>query len=175
MIRQLTRFMGDLVHSTLKRSREFVQANKRKGCICPTCDQPVHEDHAILDKNMAYALCVIWNLFGDDGEWHQIPEMVKEYAVFDSKILSVMQNRKYANLVFWGLLESKGDYKEDGVTKSGMYRITKLGVGFVLGRVKVPKYMYRFNGVTTEDNASVLITLREALKNNWYEGILTRV
>ncbi len=47
---------------------------------------------------------------------------------------------------YWGLVESRGDYREDGAKWSGYWRLTDTGVGFVCRRYRVPAYALIYDG-----------------------------
>lgn len=53
----------------------------------------------------------------------------------------------YSKLRWWSLIEEREGEREDGSGRVGYWRITELGIEFLLGTVRVSKYVWEYNNV----------------------------
>lgn len=127
--------------ATLEEARTFLRKHFDKGAQCPVCRQFVKRYQRKLNSRMAYALILIYYHFRSVGAGTNHWLDVNKYLL-SKDVHSGAAN--VALLRFWDLLERKPDKKSDG-NHSGMYRITDLGIRFVQGECRVPKYIYLYN------------------------------
>jgi hypothetical protein len=148
---------------TLAEARQYVHDNMREGVDCPCCDQKVRIYERKLSSIMARALIAFYRYVrrngSDAGAWFHA------LNVLQAEMPSVQGSGDYAKLRHWGLIEAKGEAKEDGNPSNGMYRLTERGVKFALGLVRVPKHVYIFDDHLLDIEREDLSTtnIREAL------------
>ena len=133
--------------TTLKEAKAWLRERLDDGAKCPCCTQRAQTYKRKLNSGMAASLLAIYQrtkqLQPKDG-WLHIP---KDFVGADKKLATVLGNREYARLRYWGLLEQFGGPNEDADTRfSGKWRLTKLGEEFVLGEVDVPELMVLYDG-----------------------------
>lgn len=51
----------------------------------------------------------------------------------------------YAKARYWGLLEEREGKRADGSKRAGYWRITELGIEFLLGAARLPRYVWIYN------------------------------
>ena len=138
---------------------EFVQKRKRKGVICPCCDQFVKTYKRKFNSRMARTLILCWPAFRDNpGKFLDVPGFCTTKHNFIPG--------EHGKLVSWGLFEKKDSLRDDGSSRNGMYRITPMGKEFLHGHIQVPKYYYFFNN-TALDYSDETIGIEEALGNGF--------
>jgi hypothetical protein len=144
---------------TIQEAKNFLQTNKEKGCICPCCGQNVKIYKHLMNAKKALYLIKIYKATLQ-GNWCNVMQIAKA------------DNGDYAKLRFWGLIEESKEIPTEDVKSNGLWRITRKGIQFVRGELRIPKYarVYdnRFYGFHDEDD---LITIHDALgeKFSYYE------
>jgi hypothetical protein len=124
---------------TLAEATTWLRAHVKKGAVCPCCEQGAKIYQRKLSSSMAAALILIRRAFRKQSDWLHVPEYLTEVAANGA----IIRGGDWAKLVHWGLLEAKDDEKrKDGSRRVGFYKITQLGIDFVEGRVRVPRYVY---------------------------------
>lgn len=116
--------------ATIREGASWVKARLLDGVACPVCGQRAQLYKRTITSTMARALIVMWNEAGLD--WVHLPTLVGALRADEAK------------LVHWGLIEEQPDERDDG-GRAGIWRITDLGVRFVQGEAKVPKYACIYN------------------------------
>jgi len=105
------------IQDTLTAARDRLFRNLDKGSRCPCCDQHAMRYRRHINAGMARALIL----------------MVKESAVsgdmIDIKKLDV-RGGDYAKLRYWGLIKQLRNTEERSGTRSGLWRVTDIGVAF---------------------------------------------
>jgi hypothetical protein len=143
----------------LDEASKWVKDNAPDGVICPCCQQVAKVYRRKLNRAMAYALIVLHRLHDEADEvgWLDVPRLLAKHG-----LVTVLRSREYQKLCYWGLLETKGEKREDG-GKAGKYRFTAMGHMFVANKLAVPRHMLIYNGVVLEIDRSEMVTIREAL------------
>lgn len=99
--------------------------------------------------------------------WVHVPTLMK-----NTRLLPVKDPGGYRTLTqHWGLIEEELVRKPEG-GRTGYWRLTPLGVEFVLDEVKLPKYVYLYNNqcVTTD---GPLVTIHDVLQQQFnYEEMM---
>lgn len=131
--------MLDPLKTTLDEAKKWLRARILDGDRCPCCNQYAKVYERKLNAGMALALVHIHLVTGrlrpQDG-WLRIP---KDLEGIGNTVSTVLGNREYPKLRYWGLLEAQGD-------ENGLWRITPEGVQFVLGALSVPKTVLLYDG-----------------------------
>lgn len=121
----------DTYGSVQERFRWAVNAGKQ--VVCPCCQGLAQRYKRSIGSTMALLLIrTYWAT--REGGWVHIQSRT------DAK------GGDYAKLRFWGLVEARGDKKQDDSNSSGYWRITDLGSAFVERRIKVYRYVYVYQG-----------------------------
>ena len=141
----------------LTAARYRFNRDLREGTICPCCKRPAMIRPRNLNSAMAYALILL----------HK--KNTTEFVHYQD-VIANLPSRDFGTLVHWGLVEARGDVKDDGNPSSGYYRITEAGKQFVLGKLMVKKYVYIFNRKSVdvdEPKAKEMIDIQTALNNKF--------
>lgn len=152
----------DVSRATLLSARIWLQEGKERGVQCPCCDQYAKIYRRKINSGMAASLLAIYRrtdqLSPVEG-WLHIPDDFK-----GGSALGILQNREYPKLRYWGLLESfEGKNDNADVPFSGKWRITTKGQAFCLDQIRVPKYVFLFDGKPIDRAADATVNIREAL------------
>ena len=102
------------------------------GARCPCCGQFAKVYHRSLNCGMVVSLIRMYRRFG--LEWQHIPTTIPA------------RSREEGKLACWGLIEDSDETREDG-GRAGYWRVTQKGKAFILGELKVPKYINVYDGV----------------------------
>lgn len=141
---------------TLAQARQEYAENLRDGGNCPCCDRYGRIYRRKFTSAMArFMIALAKKESQRPGGWvHALTEVPYEHRSGD-----------YAKPLLWGLIEERsGCSEEDGNPSTGFYRITRKGLWFVRGQIRVPKAKLVYqdrewpNSETFEE-----ITIREAL------------
>lgn len=98
-----------------------------RGEKCPTCGQGVRVYRRTIRPNMAFALQQLYDKFGPTGEARVVEIDQRKNIVAD-----------FEKLRYWSLIH-------EGASP-GLWKITTVGMGFLRGNIKVPKYVWIFRG-----------------------------
>lgn len=132
--------------STLEQAQDWLRARLDDGAKCPCCKQHAKIYKRKLNSGMAASLIAFAKVTQQtqpkDG-WLKVPDDF----VQTTKLVTVLSNREYNKLRFWGLLEGQGPDQslEADTPYSGMWRITELGLKFVRGDAKVARHVYLYD------------------------------
>lgn len=149
---------------THQEAKQYLRANFKKGCKCPTCGQRVQLYNYKLFASSAFALIRLSKL---KGEWHHIKDFAEATA-------TTPRAPHFAELRFWGMVEPMPLNEDPKKKSSGFWRITDKGRMFVSGMLEVQSriLVYNNNFVGFASN-SELITIKQALGNQFdYEELM---
>lgn len=146
--------------NTVKEAKAYLKENFIKGIDCPCCGQLVKLYKRKLNSNMAYVLIQI---FHSGKDFIHVKDYLREN--------NIKNTHDWTLLKHWGLIQERACLPEEtGKKNSGFWRITKVGVWFVLGESEVSKhiliYNNKFQGFSDETT-----TITHALGDsfNYYE------
>jgi hypothetical protein len=128
---------------SLAEARRELFAELDDGAVCPCCDQYAQRYRRPVDCGMARCLILAYRLGKgreDEGRWVHVSELAETLAIVPT----------IATTARWGLAESRKN-TDTKKKDSGWWRLTDLGVAFVLGETTVPKYAVTWNGVNKLD------------------------
>ncbi|OYN81720.1 hypothetical protein [Mycolicibacterium sphagni] len=121
---------------TLDAARDWLRDRVDDGEECPCCRQFAKVYKRKLNAGMARVLIAMYRKAGTD--WTYLPHVDLKDG---EKRRTVGHSGEMCMTRYWGLIEAYPDTKrEDGSSRVGWWRLTPLGVEFVLGRTQVPKY-----------------------------------
>lgn len=131
-------FEGD----SLEEAKQFVQANLKRGTVCPCCGQHAKVYRRTINSTMARALMLIYQHL----QKHPTPDWIHVSSfLVHAKGDSSIAGGDVVKLRFWGLLERAVGVRPDGSNRIGEYKLTDLGRRFVEGAATVPSYVLLFN------------------------------
>lgn len=129
--------------ATLLECQEYNNKNVENGVTCPCCDRYMKLYKRSYSSGMAVFMLGLYRLtkkisfMGTEEYFHYVDVL---------KHLGINSGGDYAKNVFWGLIEPKADDKEEledlGTKSSGMFKITDIGIDFVLSKIKIPKKVH---------------------------------
>ena len=153
---------GDNGGTSLAEARDWLRERLNQGATCPCCEQ--------------YAKVYRWSLYGSAARllvrfWHE--GGTEEFV--ESKAVKGETQGSASHLAFWSLVEHEPDRRPDG-GKSGWWRVTAHGEGFIKSQETIPKYAYVYDGrvLRLEGEAR---TISEVLKEpfDWREHMSLRL
>jgi hypothetical protein len=109
---------------TLAEAQARLRDGLEEGITCPCCEQFAKIYTRKLHASMAYGLYVFYQESG--RAWGFLPDTLPFRQLAGD----------FAKLRYWGLIEEDTERREDG-GHSGMWRITEVGEGWLLGRYTV--------------------------------------
>lgn len=99
---------------------------------CPVCAQFAKVYRRKLTASTGLALVTMYREARQ--RFVHVPTLLRNKAADEAKAR------------YWGLIEARGDYRDDGSARSGFWRLTDHGAGFVLRRYRVPTYALIYDG-----------------------------
>ena len=152
-------------NASLDEAKQWLRLRFEDGASCPLCSQHVKLYKRKLNSSMAVVLSIIYKAFRkvdfDKAIWLHVPSHLNNVGLPAGVAASVRGD--WAKLKFWGLIEEKGDVRMDGSSRAGYWRITDVGKMFVESSMRVPKYVFIYNGGRIFRNVEDEVTFKEAL------------
>lgn len=136
--------------TTLEVARDWLRSRLKHGVTCPTCQQDAKIYRRSINSRQAVALIKLHNAVGRD--WGHVPTIAGDGC-------------EISKLRFWGLVEEEKDKRPDG-GRTGFWRVTDLGEGFVRGRWPVAKSVLIYNNRCLEVLGRK-VDIRECLGNRF--------
>ena len=135
-----------------------------------------------MNKSMAYVLLLLARYYRradvQPDEWLHVPSYIAEMAASNPRRAAAVRG-DWAKMKLWGLIEEKPGTRDDGSSRMGYYRMTDLGRQFVARAVRIPAYVYIYNGEPLKRPGrpvEELITIDEALGKDFsYAEIMAAV
>jgi len=148
---------------TLDEAKTYLNANLRDGVICPCCGQFAKIYKRKFNSWMARAMIAFYAHEGMKPGWFHAISVVVDRRFWKFKINNSCGD--YGKLVWWGLLEEAAGHREDGNPETGYYRMTQKGRDFVLGKIRVRKYIHIYNDTLLEVDGEKdeIISIHEAM------------
>jgi hypothetical protein len=152
----------DIWHEqTLREAQEWLEQHKEDGIRCPCCGQfakiYTRKLNAAMARDLVWLVQVAALSAGEGNWWVDVPSRGP---------IALQRSRELAKLVHWGLVECKNENSTRGGRTSGLWRPTRRGVLFALGKLAVPKYVRLYNGQFLSYPTDMgLTTIREAFKS----------
>lgn len=141
----------------LAEAKSWLAARVEDGADCPCCGQFAKVYRTKLGASIAWPLIAMYRRAGQG--WVHVPSLGA-------------QSGDPLKARHWNLIEQYPNAKrEDGSSRVGWWRLTPLGVEFVLGRVRVPKYVRLYNARRLATRGAETISITEALgtRHNYSE------
>ena len=120
---------------TIQQGKQYLRDNFRKGAKCPCCDQLVRLWKYTIHSTMGRLLIELYRL---DGEYHHINTLWERTG-------NKSMGGDFSKLIHWGLIEPMPKDPDENKRATGYWKITDLGVKFVLNQTAVPKVLLMFD------------------------------
>jgi len=151
--------------------------NLDQGVTCPCCDQLAKLYSRKFNRNMAVCLIEMYRLVRME------PAHVR--VLTDSKLFKDnMHGGNFATSRYWGVIEQldREPEEEDIKRTSGTWRLTNSGLEFIMGRLRLPRHIFTYNGTYLgssgeDDMIDVSNALgspfnySELMGNDWYSRL----
>jgi hypothetical protein len=148
--------------TTVQQARDWLNAHAEdpgSGVTCPCCGQRVKVYRRTITSAMALALILIERRArAHNNEWFHVPSYLSATTHG-----AAARGGDWSKLRYWGMLQQLGDVRPDGSTRTGMWRMTDMGVDFVHERISVPKVVLVYNQTLLGHDSAQWVTIREAL------------
>jgi len=144
---------------TLDEARARLFAHINEGMICPCCGQFAKRYKRAFNSGQAISLINIYKTgMRSNFEWVYIPNLSAK-------------SREEGKIAYWGLLQEKDEERDDG-GRAGWWRVTPRGEHFVTNRLRIPKYVYVYNGECLGFDDTEMVTIRDCLGDDFDLGTL---
>lgn len=142
---------------TLVEAKAWLEGKLDDGVACPCCGQFAKLYRRKLNSSMARALILFFKTYGWEEQWVHVPTETG---------LSRLGG-DWAKLALWGLIEERGDERDDGGKHSGWWRITHLGVRFVRNQMRIPRFVFLYDGAVMRFDPLTTVNIRDALGDHF--------
>lgn len=161
--------------TTLVEAQDKLKLHVRgPGVVCPCCHQVVRMVEKELSSTMAYVLILMYRHFQSSSDWLDMSQYLANMVAIGSEV----KGGEWSKLKFWTLIVERQPEKKSvlnpkpPVKTQGMYRLTDRGTSFVLGKLKVPKSLWLYNGHVIEANKKS-VDIQECLGKDYkYEDLI---
>lgn len=114
--------------------QSYIDEHVDDGLKCPACCQHVQAYWRTINAGMAVSAVRMLRLHNQaPGQFIHVPSEIGRRSAEEGK------------LAFWGLVEEEATLRADG-GRAGYWRLTKKGVEWARGDIKVPRYAVVYNG-----------------------------
>jgi hypothetical protein len=147
--------MSELDGMTLEEARSWLAARLRVGAKCPCCGLMAKIYKRKINSGQAWGLIVFHQHVGGLPTWAHAPSVPGLATI----------GGDWAKLEHWGLIEESTEPRGDG-GRAGWWRLTPIGLAFVLDQLRVPRFTYLFDGrpvPIVEPDSDKTVSIREAL------------
>lgn len=140
----------------------WLEEHLAEGADCPACGQRAQLYRRKLDSGMARVLIQMYTRQSKNPDrWVHVPSLGTSGG-------DPIKTRH------WDLIEKRDDVRDDGSPRAGWWRLTDLGVQFVQGRTRIPKYAYLYNGICVRLDADETISVQDALADRFnYDELMS--
>ncbi len=117
---------------TVEEAREQLQAQLLEGTHCPVCEQYAKLYKRALRGALAISLIRMHQFFRNNPgvEWlEETPKYLRSVGANSTNDVALLRH--------WNLIEAQPGMRDDGSTRTGVFRLTPEGRAFVIGVLKV--------------------------------------
>ena len=155
---------------TLKQAKAQLMRDRFEGVVCPCCEQYAKVYKRTITASMALWLIWLVQSYRREKRWYHVRECLPFFAR-SKKAAGTAYTGDYAKLLHWGLLRQCTEEVE-GKKSSGLWKPTRKGYRFALGRITVPRHAYLYDGHCIELSGPA-ITITDALGTKFdYEKLM---
>lgn len=171
----------------LRTARDILMTARfdKEAVICPCCDQHAKVYKRSLMLSQVKVMATLYNRSRKapipTAHWVKIgtkSEVAKlkngpNVATVDEDRPIYTSGGDYAKARYWGLIEESGEGRDDGSARAGLWRITESGIDFLLGAIRVPKYMAVYNNaIVPEQPACAAISVYDVAKTFDFRALM---
>jgi hypothetical protein len=161
--------------TTLVEAQEKLRLHVRgPGVVCPCCHQVVRMIEKELSSTMAYVLILMYRHFQNSSDWLDMNQYLTNMVAIGSEV----RGGEWPKLKHWTLIMERPPEKKSvlnpkpEVKTKGMYKLTDMGKGFVLGKLKIPRSLWLYNGHVIEAHKK-LVSIQDCLGKDYkYDDLL---
>lgn len=147
--------------ATLAEVRAWLAERREAGCECPACGQRVQLYRRHISGAMARNLILAHRRHGTG--WFEVGAVIDGHP------------GDFAKLRYWRLIEPRPGVRDDGSHRTGWWRLTPLGTGFVADTARVPRSALIYNGVC-EALADEPVGIRDVLGSRFrYDDLMAGI
>lgn len=157
-------------HRTLDAARRHYAAHlAAKGARCPCCRRWGKVNGHRLTENLARTLVWLAKTSGPKRKWINVPETAPSW---------ITKTNQHSKLQYWDLVERAP--KSPGQQAQGLWRPTKRGVRFTLGRIELPRTAFVYDSevighshdrVACRDLEGKRFSYETALQDSWLAAV----
>lgn len=159
----------------LSELQEKLKAHVRgPGAVCPVCRQLVRMVEKELSAPMAYVLILMYRHFQTASDWLDMNQYISNMVAIGSEV----KGGEWSKMKYWQLIVERPPEKKSivnpkpPVKTQGMYKMTELGARFVLGKIKIPRSVWLYNGKVIEVHKKS-VSIQECLGKDYnYEALM---
>jgi len=151
---------------TLDEAKAWLEGKLDDGVACPCCGQFAKLYKRKLNSSMAHALVLFYQHVGAQEEYVHVPSLP------ELRVSGRPGGGDWAKLALWGLVEEKEQGRDDGSKRAGLWRMTHLGVRFVRNQMRVPRFVFLYDGAVVRFDPFTTVSVRDALGDHFDYGEL---
>lgn len=146
---------------TLADAKSWLRERIDEGDKCPCCTQFAKVYRRKIDGGMAHILVQMYRKQNEqDGRWVHVPSLGTAGG-------DPIKTRH------WGLIEERQVQREDGSSRAGWWRLTRLGQDFVSNRVRIAKHARLYDGRCLGLDATETVSVLDCLGTKFnYEELM---
>lgn len=138
---------------TLEQEKQRLLYDREIGTHCGACGQFTKVYKRQIYSTVARALILAYKLSATKDTFH-IGEILQE---------GILAYGDLQKTRFWGLLELLPEIPTNGARTSGTWRVTQKGKDFIEGKIKIPRYIYLYDGKFLQFDSSKETDIFQAL------------
>lgn len=146
---------------TLEQAKARLQECLDDGAVCPCCGQYAKRYRRKLNSAMAHALVLFYRYVNAAEGYVHVP------SIPELRVAGRPGGGDWAKLALWGLIEERTSDRTDGGPHAGWWRLTHAGVRFVLGQMRLPRYLFLYNGSVVGFDSSITVSVVDALGDHF--------
>lgn len=151
---------------TIKEARDAMRPKLMEGMKCLCCGQHTQMYKRTLTSSMAYGLIEVYKAHKGIMSAAPYIHMESYFKALSGVPASIRGD--LPKLRFWGFIEPRSAFMDDGNPNDGYYKITEFGKLFVEGKLLAPKYVKIYNNQLYGNHDDVEeINIVQALKNKF--------
>lgn len=123
-------------------ARDIVMASRyeKDGMHCPCCEQFAKVYRRSITLTEVKVIAKVYNL----ARKAQPASPTTHWVKIGTDGIAT-RGGDYAKARYWGLIEEREGERDDGSGRAGFWRITELGIEFLLGAARVHRYVWLYN------------------------------
>lgn len=152
------------------RAQFEAELREKNEAICPCCQRRARTNKMRVHSTLAAMLMklakVSNGIAGDLKSWVHVEAFRLDYA---------STGNDFCICKHWGIVEARAADETEDKNSSGYYRLTDLGVDYVLGKASIPKYAFVFDN-RVQRFSEERVNIEQSLNNKFsYAELFTHI